>query len=456
MYKSSNETNISEADSKSAMDIYKDASLPTVGMLLLFSVVGVGGNALVLIVYWKITKKTVIQMLIFVIAIFDFLTALVAIPGQVILSIFRFDYLDIPLCKIGYIISVLFVAPGLFLLVGVSFIRYLLICKPHLLPKFESKTYIFCGLSVGFGIFQSIYFGVVIGKRSGSENEGELVGFSCRVDDIYKDYIWPKIVLYINFLTFIFCMLGLIFTNISIIHKVIKQGKIILNHRNFSNTNNVSEEGLNKLVNTRSSSDQLAIRPMPSADTLDQGQNIGCVNVTQGQERASPGYLNLVDQSLERNTVPIHNAGSLENTYQNTNSGSTGVSTDGTISPDRVSSDIVRDGEVLQHISCDVVQQKNFIGKIKNIVKLKGVNRTKAKLALASFVYVIAYMPFFAIWIYRFLVRRESIYEGVSVQVYKYVYWPCCHLRFIGCALNPLIYTFVDPKFRSRCYSLFR
>ena len=153
MYNTSNKTNISEDDIKSAIDIYKDASRPTIMMLLLFSVVGVIGNALVLIVYCKITKKSVTQMLIFLIAIFDFLTALIVAPGQVLAKVFKFEYLDVPVCKFIYSISMLFVLPGLYLLAVVSFIRYLLICKRHLLPKFEPKAKVFCGVSVGFGVF---------------------------------------------------------------------------------------------------------------------------------------------------------------------------------------------------------------------------------------------------------------------------------------------------------------
>ena len=71
----------------------------TVVMLTVFGVIGVIGNSVILIVYWKLVKMTTTQFLIFVIAVFDFLTAIVAVPLTVVTKTLWFRIENIYYCK---------------------------------------------------------------------------------------------------------------------------------------------------------------------------------------------------------------------------------------------------------------------------------------------------------------------------------------------------------------------
>ena len=103
----------------------------------------------------------------------------------------------------------------------------------------------------------------------------------------------------------------------------------------------------------------------------------------------------------------------------------------------------------------DKVLEKRFYGKclhkFANIFKFEGVNRTTLKLSFVSISYIVIYLPWFVFQINFTLGQVPESYD-----LYKYIFHPISMLPFAGCAVNPLIYTFVDPKFRSQCKALFQ
>ena len=59
-----------------------------------------------------------------------------------------------------------------------------------------------------------------------------------------------------------------------------------------------------------------------------------------------------------------------------------------------------------------------------------------------------------------FIVQVSRVVGAISEQkdhlLHKYIYQPVEILPFAGCAMNPVIYAFVDPKFRAQCRALFK
>ena len=97
----------------------------------------------------------------------------------------------------------------------------------------------------------------------------------------------------------------------------------------------------------------------------------------------------------------------------------------------------------------------NFYNKrlkeLRNVCVFQGFNRTTLKLSFVSISYLIIYLPWF-------FVRVSKSIKPTDIQsdALKYVYLPIFYFPFAGCAVNPVIYAFVDPKFRSQCRDLFR
>ena len=82
-----------------------------------------------------------------------------------------------------------------------------------------------------------------------------------------------------------------------------------------------------------------------------------------------------------------------------------------------------------------------------------GFDRTTLKLSFVSIAYIVIYMPWFIFTVSR---RVGTISEQKDHLLFKYIYQPVEILPFLGCAINPVIYAFVDPKFRSQCRALFQ
>ena len=113
-------------------------------MLMIFSVIGVFGNAIILLVYGRLVKLTTTQFLIFVIAIYDFFTALVAVPIVVVNKLFWFDIANIHYCKVMYAIGRFLIVPGALFIFIISVVRYCHICRPQLLCVIEPKIKSMC------------------------------------------------------------------------------------------------------------------------------------------------------------------------------------------------------------------------------------------------------------------------------------------------------------------------
>ena len=88
--------------------------------------------------------------------------------------------------------------------------------------------------------------------------------------------------------------------------------------------------------------------------------------------------------------------------------------------------------------------------KFTHFLKFEGFNRTTLKLCLVSIAYIVIYIPWF-------VVKVSILFEPTEKDklFQKYNYLPVAYLPFAGCAVNPVIYAFVDPKFRSQCRALF-
>ena len=80
--------------------------------------------------------------------------------------------------------------------------------------------------------------------------------------------------------------------------------------------------------------------------------------------------------------------------------------------------------------------------------QIKGLNRTTLKLSIAALVYIVSYLPYF-LSIFQYISRQNN--HGY----FKYIILPSRHMPFLSAAVNPLIYTFIDPKFRAQCRALF-
>ncbi|XP_062607147.1 QRFP-like peptide receptor [Saccostrea cucullata] len=122
----------------------KTSDLIVIGMLAVFSVIGIIGNGIVIFVYTKKKDKLTSSVFILGLAVYDFLTCSVIIPYTACMIYLRFMILYDALCKIYMFLLTFSVPLSAFLMVAIAVDRYLCICHPflHLLNKTRARAVI--------------------------------------------------------------------------------------------------------------------------------------------------------------------------------------------------------------------------------------------------------------------------------------------------------------------------
>ncbi|XP_062616277.1 probable G-protein coupled receptor No18 [Saccostrea cucullata] len=122
----------------------KTSDLIVIGMLAVFSVIGIIGNGIVIFVYTKKKDKLTSSVFILGLAVYDFLTCSIIIPYTACMIYLRFMILYDALCKIYMFLLTFSVPLSAFLMVAIAVDRYLCICHPflHLLNKTRARAVI--------------------------------------------------------------------------------------------------------------------------------------------------------------------------------------------------------------------------------------------------------------------------------------------------------------------------
>ena len=521
---------VDDERSQLAISAEYDRRLPVVVMLSLFGLIGIPGNAIVLKVYWREKKLKATQFLIFAIAFFDFNTALVAIPLNLVRNTYWFDIIDIRFCKLVLTLNITLVAPQLYLVFGVSLVRYYHVCKHQAINWLERnlKYFFVCIFLIQMSF--SVSMGIAAGCKSWHKNDQDLPGFRCHFDDQYDDYSFVRILLGMSIVMYIFCVGGILGFNFRILKTMITQRKIMLNYKVIKKGKSTSRgEALSKgkvephvkgpeemskcsdnsyrtvTISSSNSSDRKShsTKGVVTTDYPDQHTDIDIENQDTAEpttnseadrqsflehrkksRRQSPNYnrrnittsielkvegtdsdkkeeAQPVDTSLTERTIAFVWSffGSISS-----NSRASRIGNDrGQSNPSFFSKQGINIFQITtsRNGTKKAVENRKkkrpfyvrYVDRFLSSSQIDGLNRTTLKLSIASLVYLISYLPYFTI---QFQVTfRGQISRQQNPNLFKYVLFPSSHMPFLTTAVNPLIYTFVDPKFRAQCRSLF-
>ena len=380
-----------------AVEAFYDRRFPTVVMLILFSIVGIPGNIIVLLVYFK-GRLTSTQFLISVIAMVDLLSAGVAIPLNIVYQTTWFSILDITFCRIVKVTAFVATYPGVYLIWGLSVVRYYHVCRPHKLYFVEKKIKAFCVFVFGISLFFGGYIYILMGKQTWVEKE--LPAYYCSVADDYKNgiahvFLFGYFVLVLNF-----CLISIVIMYYKILTRVLKHQKVMNTYKN--NTSNKCEQ---LLANELESKTNVVFTDQPGVSTI----------------------------SHDKSSVTSHTS------YRSNKQSNESM-------------------EVIENVVETSPNRRNSRRKIKKIQRKKSmtnktidVYRTTLKVAIVGTVYVLTYVPWAFINTYLLV---HKLPRAQFQDLFKYVFNPGQYLCYLGCAVNPVIY-FVDPIFRSKCKAIF-
>ena len=392
----------------------------TTAMLAVFSVTGVFGNAVILVIYWQLVKMTTTQFLIFVIAIFDFITALVPLPIIIIYNTFWFEINSVYFCKILYSCQSFCVMPaGLFVFI-VTFVRYCHICRPQSLHRVETNIKLICASFVMIGLFYSVL------DASGSI-----------LDDEYLDCLLLGLgpVSLSRFVILAVIIVALVVLNVLI---------IIKNHQ----TKTVPATKRQKHGRTSANS---------SAQNVKVGRSSSIRRFFDiVQENQSPNNMNVEDESCSRTTEPVidRHGQSLDSNKNDLPLSRRSHRDSGSKSCQAARTTIASsvDAKALS-VHWNTTDAESKVGpnhRHSFSIESNRVSRTTVMICVVSLVYVFTFLPIVVLF------NENYLSDTYNVQVLKFVILPLRHMYFLGCASNPVIYTFVNPGFRAKCRILFK
>ena len=404
-----------------AFDEYYDRQIPTVGMLMFFSLIGTPGNIIVLVVYIK-SRMTTTQFLLSVMAMIDLFTALVGIPLIVFFKMSGLILMDITYCKIFGALNALCNTAGVFLVLGVSVIRYYYVCRPHSRHFVEAKVKMFCVFVGGMSLFYSVCFYHLYGEQSLADKK--FPGSLCSIAYRNNESLFKKMFLVFVGIVFGFNLITIISTNWLILRRIWKQQKIMSQYNQSVMkkplANYDTKPDTMVVYESRTFISQRSVSNTTINDCQTDEDSIFTSDTKHEKDCAEKG----TEKSLKRSTSS-ERVQSRENGKASDKSDST-----------------TRTQKVMENRKGSRINENGR--KNTKMESTKGNNRTTLKLSIVCMMFVISYVPNLIIGIH--LNKQGNIPQISQHDMYKFIFFPGINIIYLNCAVNPLIYKFVDLK----------
>ena len=454
-------------------------------MLIVFGVIGVIGNLIILIVYWRLIKMTTTQFLIFLIAIFDFLTALIAIPMVVIYKLFWFEIFNSFYCKIcvgtvGFCYLI-----GSLLLFLVTVVRYCHVCYPEALCFIEPRIKGLCVSIVSTGLFYTL-LDIILAKLNKTSNH-------CNID-VYRLNIGMKIIFFSRFLIIAGVMCVLVVLNILMIQKNYQEKNLKLKSNTgekpsssavhasyesskeerylntidqlfhlFNETMNTASDALSSVYDGSDVTSVQSVRTNKSIVTVSSERSNKTVNSgkSKSNDDSTSTCSNIDERTTKKKTSKSKKRKKKERTrnirYGNISTTSDTNTDKGSVSQVAADNGGMVDMTGLAHWddnrtdSGTCVDPKPIIAECESDDSFSGFSRTHVMLLLVNVVYILSYLPLVVYAMYHVSTRVTT-----SLETRRYITYPFTNMFFLSCAFNPIIYTFVNASFRHKCAALLK
>lgn len=168
-------------------------AIPVIVFIGLVSVVGLIGNAVVLNVYYRKYPRCNFRHFVLVLAGIDFISCLVLMPMEIVTLVKWFVFPNAWLCKIKSFLNAYTVTSSAATLLLIAIDRFRKVCRPHskqIQPPCALKLTVLClVLSLIPASSDAVFWGL---HSDVTEFHGENVTIQmCEKDDKYKDTSWP-------------------------------------------------------------------------------------------------------------------------------------------------------------------------------------------------------------------------------------------------------------------------
>ncbi|XP_071161089.1 alpha-2Db adrenergic receptor-like [Mytilus edulis] len=386
-------------------------NIPIVVYLGLVGITGCIGNSLVFYIYASIYTKLNSRIFLLFLAAIDWSTCVIDIPLEIIIVLNEYNFQDTLLCKFsrtGNALTTLY-AGGVLLAIAVD--RYLKICRPVGFQISNRTAKLLC-IALFFVTLLLIWPEFVMNGLQTVVIKGEgLNGTDCSVGDDYQKTAYPTVFKFFIFILFTASLSIMIVMYCLIGRKV----------RFFAYKN--ERRGSLSKTNT-----------LDSTENLDDVSNLNGLHLTENSNTAAMNEYVHVSMSKSKDNV---------NTTYNSND-----SIDDLKSMDSQTSEI---GTIERKKPFKIQLSTTQLDQIKRRRTL--ARNTTYLMFIVTSSFIIAGMPYMILIILSNTIDNFVLNLNPSGRV---VYGFFLRSYFLGAAVNPIIYSIFDRRFRHACRGVAR
>ncbi|KAK6167661.1 hypothetical protein SNE40_021635 [Patella caerulea] len=375
---------------------------------------GLFGNILVLVVYGTRFKPSTARIFIISLAMFDLMNNTMAQPGEILDIYFAYRFTNNHLCKLKRFFNYFTTFSSIFSLVVVAVDRHRKICKvmrkqiSTRLAKILIGCVAVCSLSISLPSL------LLNGVKKIPTGIPGILGTECKYADNFQNAAFPKIFLGFQFLLFLSSLTAMI-----IMYSLI--GKTVFKHSKFnfkskekkmakSNVKATYTSNANNSSSDPSSSGTASTSvPSPEPPRADIQTEVGQSVVQSDSESEQKPYVIPTPRNPSSRQEKI--------TLLDVSKSSPGF--------DKI-----------------VATAQNAEKKVK-AKKMK--TRTTLMLSIITVVFIISYLPYLSISIIK--VFNKNFVKNMSQSAFM-AYNVVLRSHYINAAVNPLVYSFCNAKFR--------
>ncbi|XP_074650763.1 gastrin/cholecystokinin type B receptor-like [Tubulanus polymorphus] len=210
---------------------YASMMIPYLVYISVVMVLGIAGNAIVLLVYGTKAKKITLNYFVITLAIFDLLTCIVSFPFNILRTAMQFTFPSEVFCKIGFLSLYMTVSAASFILICIAVHRYNKVCRP-LKRGFDDKmAKRLCYASFPVGLCVAVPTALIFGLATRRDKKTGICGRECFIKDEYE----RTATLIVFFVILCIIFIGLVVT-VSVLYILV--GKVAYIRRNNRNQQN--------------------------------------------------------------------------------------------------------------------------------------------------------------------------------------------------------------------------
>lgn len=405
-------------------------AIPVLCFMGLMMLIGTIGNILVITTYFRRVDKSSTNFFIFFLAVFDLLNCSIALPLEIYSLSKPYTNDQTALCRANKFIAFGADLSSGCIIICISFDRYLRFARPHngfRVNRAKIATSLLCVLA---WVISSLTIPVYGNKYITFEEHPSIVGVRCGVPDAKRNTVLPLLFNTLILLSFCVAVVILLSVYIFLGLKVKRwnQGR----KSKMSRPNRMSDPCAPTAISEETET--------PDSPELKQSETFSFLQPTPEIPTETkgeltfmrPGFVRQISRSLDRsNFLNLDNSAHLNGTHT---------------LPHRKSS-------TLKRKPCASVCRKASIPKLNEFKRRMKVSRTTVMFISATIAFVASHIPYACIKLAQTL-NGDLTDHMTSVQYSLFLFAEYSFI--VSYAVNPIIYSFLNPKYRRECKSLLR